>query len=186
MRVVDIKIDPFNPESVDRAIKIIREHAEWVERTLKLLIEELVKFGENEAINRVEHIDTGETLNSITGYTFAAGRHGNVGVVVAGGHAVWIEFGTGVYYNAGDAYPERPEGIVGIGEYGQGKGNQDFWLYPTDDERLALRRPNGDPVIMDSGKYLAGTHGIPQNMFMWYTAQEMHNKVPEFARSLFV
>ena len=51
--------------------------------------------------------------------------------VIAKGATVWfIEFGTGVFYNKNEAYPGvRPPGVLGIGEYGQGKGKRMGWVY---------------------------------------------------------
>ena len=186
MRVKTIKIDPLNPESIRIAAAEVRAYRDWVVRTTNLLVEELLKFGKNEAIFQLDHIDTGETLASIDYDTYFAGRNNKCGVVVAGGHAVWIEFGTGVYNNGGESYPgTRPEGIVGIGQYGKGKGSKPVWLYPTADERWAMRDRDGNPRILEDGMYLARTHGIPANAFMWLTSERIREVLPEYARGLF-
>lgn len=47
-----------------------------------------------------------------------------------GEEVAFVEFGTGVTYNSGSPYPvPRPEGIVGIGEYGYGMGKMPEWSY---------------------------------------------------------
>ena len=186
MRKVQITIDPFDEASIKRAKARIDEYRKWIQDTLNQLMDIIAEFGKIEAINRVAHIDTGETLNSIDGYSYFAAYRKKDAMIVAGGAAIWIEFGTGVFHNEPDEYPERPPGIGGIGEYGQGQGeNPEGWYYPTDRVELALRRENGTPVRMRSGQYLAHTRGMPQNMFMWNTAQEILRKIPALAKEVF-
>ncbi len=89
--------------------------------------------------------------------------------IVAEGHAVaFIEFGAGVYHNPGEPYPDlRPAGIVGIGEYGQGKGKQNTWVF---------RDEAGEKVF---------THGNPAAMPMWYASEEMRSKITQIAKEVF-
>lgn len=182
-----IRINLFDPRSLDRARHKILEYRRWVLDTLNELMDVLAEFGEIEAINRVAHIDTGETLDSIHGYTHFATANKKEAIIVAGGAAVWIEFGTGIIANPVDLHPNRPPGIVGIGEYGHGQGGDTDrgWYYPTDRPELALARPNGQPVRMRSGMYLAYTRGMPQNLFMWNTAMEIARQAPAIAKEVF-
>ena len=55
-------------------------------------------------------------------------------VITAKGDAVcFIEFGAGVYHNTAEPYPNpRPEGVVGIGEYGKGYGKRKAWGFYND------------------------------------------------------
>ena len=89
--------------------------------------------------------------------------------IVASGHAVaFIEFGSGVYHNTGEPYPDpRPEGIVGIGEYGKGYGKRQTWVYRDD---------AGEKVF---------THGNPAAMPMWYASEEMRSKITQIAKEVF-
>ena len=89
--------------------------------------------------------------------------------IVASGHAVaFIEFGSGVYHNTGEPYPDpRPDGIVGIGEYGKGYGKRQTWVYRDD---------AGEKVF---------THGNPAAMPMWYASEEMRSKITKIAREVF-
>lgn len=89
--------------------------------------------------------------------------------IVAEGHAVaFIEFGAGVYHNSGEPYPDpRPEGIVGIGEYGKGYGKRQAWGYKDD---------SGELVI---------THGNPAAMPLWYASEEMRNNILKIAKEVF-
>ena len=89
--------------------------------------------------------------------------------IVASGHAVaFIEFGSGVYHNTGEPYPDpRPEGIVGIGEYGKGYGKRQTWVY---------RDGAGEKVF---------THGNPAAMPLWYASEEMRSKIEKIAKEVF-
>ena len=89
--------------------------------------------------------------------------------IVASGHAVaFIEFGSGVYHNTGEPYPDpRPEGIVGIGEYGKGYGKRQTWVY---------RDEAGEKVF---------THGNPAAMPLWYASEEMRSKIEKIAKEVF-
>lgn len=53
-------------------------------------------------------------------------------IVWRGSQLPFIEFGAGVHFNgrSTDPAPERYDyGMVGIGEYGRGLGNRDYWYY---------------------------------------------------------
>lgn len=127
----------------------------------------MCEFGEDYAINLVGHIDTGETINSIKGY-----RQDDKGVIVAGGNAIWLEFGTGVKHNGGvGSYPHplaSKLGMSAIGTYGAGHGaDKNGWYYPSED-----------------GEW-KHTYGIEANMFMYRTAQELINQFPDMAMEVF-
>lgn len=81
--------------------------------------------------------------------------------IVAEGKAVaFIEFGSGVYHNPGEPYPNpRPDGIVGIGEYGKGYGKRQAW---------GFRDESGELVV---------TRGNPAAMPMWYASEEMRKAI---------
>lgn len=129
------------------------------------LIERLAEIGVREASVRFTTAmydgtnDTSVTLETISnGYA-----------IVAEGQAVaFIEFGSGVYHNTGEPYPNaRPEGIVGIGEYGKGYGKRQAWGY---------RDESGEVVV---------THGNPAAMPMWYASEEMRNNIAKIAQEVF-
>jgi hypothetical protein len=155
----------LSEESIKAAIKELNAYKRELNKKVQALIDAMVAHGEDYAINQVGHVDTGETLSSIHGY-----RDGNKGVVVAGGNAIWLEFGTGVRHNGsagGSPHPVGAELGMTIGEYGQGKGaNPNGWWYY-----------DGDKV--------KHTYGIPANMFMWRTARELERVAPELAREVF-
>lgn len=101
--------------------------------------------------------------------------------IVASGNAVcFIEFGSGVHYNAGGAYPiPKPSGVSGIGQYGHGYGADDSWSYAGDPGT------NGKPYTNALGQERVLTHGNPARMPMYMALSEMHDEVERIAREVF-
>lgn len=160
-----MKIDiDLTARSIESAIKKLRDYENILNWKLDELISRMCGDGVDYAINQVGHVDTGETLNSIQWYSNGVDH----GVIVAGGAAIWIEFGTGVYRNPdGAPHPKRSElGMSGIGEFGT-KGQQNSWAYLGDDGQIHK------------------THGIKSNQFMYKTALMLQEKFPELAREVF-
>lgn len=163
-----ITISSLSEAAIDQAIKELEAYKKSIKERTEKLIEVMCQLGEYYAVTHVEHIDTGETISSIHGY-----RKGNKGYIVAGGNAVWIEFGTGVVANnvgAGSyVHPlGQKAGMAAIGTYGKGNGaNQDGWYYYDADYRLKH------------------TFGIKANMFMYNTARELERQFPDLARGVF-
>ena len=163
---MNIKVNIFDPKSIDKAIKELNKYKKEVERKTLELLDRMLEHGEDYAINSVAHIDTGETVSSIMGY-----RNGDKGVIVAGGNAVWIEFGTGVKKNGSAGSSPHPKGEelgMKIGGYGQGKGAD----------------PNGWYYLGDDGE-VKHTFGIEANMFMYKTSLELQTLCPDLAREVF-
>ncbi len=154
----------LSKKSIDQAIKELERYKQWVNEKTKQLCERLALIGAHEASVRFAnaiydgdndvHIEVGPTENGW--------------VIKANGQAVcFIEFGAGVYHNPAEPYPNpRPEGIVGIGEYGKGQGKRQAWGFYND----------GELVI---------THGNPAAMPMWYVTQEMEREVRRIAQEVF-
>lgn len=152
----------LTPQGIDAAIREIKRNRLEVDKKVQELISVMVAEGEDYAINTVGHVDTGETLASIHGY-----REGNKGVIVAGGAAIWLEFGTGVIRNS-ERHPKADElGMKAWGEYGKGHGKDpNGWYYPD-------------------GEGWSHTYGIEANMFMYHTAQYLKQIFTEKAREVF-
>ena len=155
----------LSASSIDDAIKELKSFRKSIDYKKDKLLEELGKIGVKEASVRFTTAmydgvnDSSVTLKSSkNGYT-----------IIASGHAVaFIEFGAGVYHNSGDPYPDpRPDGIVGIGEYGKGYGKRQAWGY---------RNESGELTI---------THGNPAAMPMWYASEEMRSKIEKIAKEVF-
>lgn len=166
---------PLSLEGLEKAAEWLEEYAsKQLPKYCRDLISQMCKQGESWAVNLLGHIDTGETLSTIVGY-----RKGNKGVIVAGGNAVWIEFGTGVIANEGNApHPKAAE------------FNMSPWgTYVWSEQKSVPPRPHGgDPdgwyYKGDDGRYHR-TYGIPSNRFMYNTAQILRKAYPAMAKEIF-
>ncbi len=166
-KVITVRLDPG---SVNRAIQELKAHKAQLEKDMQTLIDKMCADGADYAINQVGHVDTGETLSSIMGY-----RNGNKGVIVAGGNAIWIEFGTGMTKNAGNIHPPTADGWTPapFGTYGKGHGaDPGGWWYPE----------SGD--VNDPGRWIH-TYGIQGNQFLYKTALYLQQQYPDMAREVF-
>lgn len=154
----------LSEESTKAAIKEVSRYKKWVDEKTKLLIEKLAIIGAQEASVRFASAMY-DGNNDVTVEVSPTDRGW---VITASGEAVaFIEFGSGVYHNPGEPYPlPRPQGIVGIGEYGKGMGKRQAWGYYD----------NGELVI---------TRGNPAAMPMWYATEEMRREVLRVARDVF-
>lgn len=161
-RVIEIGL---GSKSIRSAIQELKSYRDSLDAKVDKLLEELAYIGVQEASFRFTTAiydgvnDTNVTLEPIAnGYC-----------IKAEGHAVFfIEFGAGVYHNPGEPYPDpRPNGVVGIGEYGDGKGKRQAWYYKGEPGSNGEVQPNG----------AVKTHGNPAAMPMWYASEEMQDAI---------
>lgn len=150
--------------SINKAIKELRDYKAWVQKKSDELTERLAKIGAMEATVRFSSAyydgdkDVAVSVEDIP----------NGWKIVASGNSVFfIEMGAGVYYNGSEPYPNRPPGVSGIGEYGQGKGKQDTWGYYGSNGELKL------------------THGTPAAMPMHHASLVMEQEIKRIAREVF-
>lgn len=98
-------------------------------------------------------------------------RQGDVMYVIAeGAEAVFIEFGTGVFFNGSAGSSPHPDGValgMTIGNYGLGNGKKEAWAY-TDE--------NGDIVV---------TRGTPAAMPMYRSMRDVANNIYDIAKGVF-
>ena len=155
----------LDKQDIDRAIKELNAYKREFLRKEKQLLEGLANIGIKEASVRF----TTAMYDGVNDVSVRLDTTKNGYAIVAEGQAVaFIEFGAGVYHNTGEPYPNpRPNGIVGIGEYGKGKGKRKAWGYVSED---------GEVVI---------TRGNPAAMPMWYASEEIKNSVLRVAREVF-
>jgi hypothetical protein len=155
-RVISMKL---SSESMRNAIAELKAYRNSLDAKTDKLLEKLAYIGVKEASVRFTTAmydgvnDSSVTLEPIKdGYCIKA----------EGKAVAFIEFGAGVYHNSGEPYPNpRPDGIVGIGEYGKGHGKRQAWGFKDE---------SGELVI---------THGNPAAMPMWYASEEMRNAIKE-------
>ena len=153
-RVISMKM---SSSSIQDAIDELKFYRSSLEHKTNKFLEELAYIGVKEAsIRFTTAMYDGVNDSSVTLKPISGGY-----CIVAEGHAVaFIEFGSGVYHNPGEPYPApRPDGIVGIGEYGKGYGKRQAW---------GFRDESGELVV---------TRGNPAAMPMWYASEEMRNAI---------
>ena len=165
MSVVKVIEMGLSTSSIAKAIKELKEFRDSLEAKKNTLLERLGEIGVHEASVRF----TTAMYDGVNDSHVSLETTDNGYAIVAAGHAVaFIEFGAGVYHNSGDPYPgPRPEGIVGIGEYGKGYGKRQTWVF---------RDEAGEKVF---------THGNPAAMPLWYASEEMRSKITQIAKEVF-
>lgn len=166
-----VSIDLMSPRSVDAAVSKINAYIRKLQRLAEELPKALAGFGVTRAeirySNAVGNIFLSGSWETPFIDVHAEPIDGGWAVVANGEQVCFVEFGAGVYYNGDDSYlGERPEGIVGIGEYGEGKGKRPFWVYVDDDGEKHY------------------TQGTPANNTLFFTAQEMRSVIEEAARKI--
>lgn len=165
----------LNANSIDSAIAELELLKQDIQKTIHNFLQYLLDYGVTIAKANVKNIDTGATLNSIKGMFI----NNDKGVIIAGANAIWLEFGTGVYWNKSNYPMPLPSGISEIGNYGKGHGKLDGWFYPSTDPRYELVDKNG------FGRGIAYTHGIKANKFLYETLVALRTHTPKWAKSWF-
>jgi hypothetical protein len=99
-------------------------------------------------------------------------------VLATGQSVTFIEFGTGITY--ADDHPLAQQMGMIRGEYGQGKGKQDTWVYYGEPGTMGewLRTTSG-------GEYAIRTHGNPANRCMYDASKDMRNNIIKIAKEVF-
>lgn len=155
----------LSPSSIDNAIKQLEQYKNNIDRKLDELTNRLALIGAKVAQVRFTNaIYDGDNDVHVSVEKTDKGYK-----IVASGQAVaFIEFGAGVYHNGKEPYPNpKPEGIVGIGEYGKGMGKRQAWGYRDDSGVLHI------------------TKGNPAAMPLWYASEEMRKMIEKIAREVF-
>lgn len=153
--------------SFEEAAEYLEKYKAELKRKAELVVESMLKSGEDYAINAMGHIDTGETISSLMGY-----RKGNRGILLVGGNAIWLEFGTGVIANDYASYPHpraQNLGMRAIGTYGEGHGSD----------------PNGWFYYNEERGQVEHTYGITATRFFYNTAQMLRREYPKLAKEIF-
>lgn len=155
----------LNEEGINRAIKELKQYKQKFLEKEKRLLEGLAEIGIKEASVRF----TTAMYDGTNDVSVKLDETKNGYVIVAEGEAVaFIEFGAGVYHNTSEPYPNpRPQGVVGIGEYGKGHGKQKAWGYIDENDEVVI------------------TRGNPAAMPMWYASEEIKNSVLRIAKEVF-
>ena len=157
MKKISLSLDE---KSITAAIKEVEKYKAWVQKKTEQLCERLALIGAKEA--SVRFTTAMYDGNNDVEVTVSPNKNG---WMITAKAVAFIEFGSGVYHNTAEPYPNpRPEGIVGIGEYGKGYGKRRGWVY------------------YDENKNKVFTRGNPAAMPMWYASQEILNSVTQIAK----
>jgi hypothetical protein len=155
----------LNTKSINNAIYELKVYKAWINAKKDELLKRLASIGVKEASVRF----TTAIYDGVNDVSVQLDRTVDGYCITAKGKAVaFIEFGAGVYHNPGEPYPDpRPEGIVGIGEYGKGHGKRQAWGYKDEAGELVI------------------TRGNPAAMPMWYASEEMRSAVAQIFKEVF-
>ena len=116
--------------------------------------------------------------------------NGNKATITATGQAVqFLEFGSGVTYNSPRDYPNdlysTPPSVVGIGEYGLGRGKKPRWAVSTKTHPEVV---GGEPIISrKTGKahpYSVWSKGNPPARAMYAADKEIRKMVPQLMKEV--
>lgn len=164
----------LDPESINAAVKELRDYAKWVQRKAEELRNRIAYFIAKDA-SAVFNTAVADDLigeDAVTGSVdVSVEDNGNVTLVIASGEdAVFMEFGAGVYYNGAVGSSPNPIGAglgFTIGSYGKGNGAKDVWGYRGQDGEIHL------------------THGTPASMPMYRAMMSVINDIVQIAREVF-
>lgn len=156
-----IEIDPFDKDSIAKAIKGLQEYKQWVLAKEAELRNRLAGIGAS-----VASIQFARAIyNGTNDVTVRVDNTGGVAVICAEGSAVaFIEFGAGIKHGYG--HPEAGKFGVGPGTYPEGKGhwdNEHGWWY---------------------GHNLH-TYGNPPAMAMYQAREQMVEQLTQIAKAVF-
>lgn len=163
----------LSKQGIDKAIKELTKYKQEFLTKEQKLMEGLANIGVREASIRF----TTAMYDGVNDSSVTLDKTSDGYAIVASGQAVaFIEFGTGVYHNSAEPYPNpRPAGVVGIGEYGQGKGKRRAWYYKGE--------PGTNGEVLNNG--VVKTRGNPAAMPMWYASEEMRRSILQVVREVF-
>ena len=160
-----IQVDVFDENSVKQAVKQINKYKRDILKKEQMLLQRLEQYGATRvSIGFARSVFTEDQEPIVVSSYFASN---NVVCIQANGKDVaFVEFGAGVRFGQG-YQGERPEGIVGIGEYGKGRGkNPKGWWYSKDGE----------------SKH---SYGNPPAQVFYNTMNDLAEKVEDIAREVF-
>lgn len=157
-----IQVNPYDKKSVKAAIKQLQEYKrDMLQTKCDEFTRRLAETGREIASMRFESAE----YDGDNDVTVSVSGDGSSLKVVANGKAVcFIEFGSGVARGGGYPADRKPEGIVGLGQYGKGHG------------------ATGEPWYYAHGKK---SDGNPPAMAMLNARDTMVEMVTQIAREVF-
>lgn len=163
-----IRINPFDPDSIDAAIKELEKRKREIHKCAEELTRLLTNLGVEKARDLVP-VDTGVAQSSIIGYIDDAE---GIGIIRAGGYCKYIEFGTGVRGRE-SPHPSAEYKAIMQWAYNSGatifttKNGKEGWYYPVGDGTWRF------------------TEGMPSRPFLYETAQYLRKEAKRLAKEVF-
>lgn len=176
-----LTINVFDENSVEQALTALDSYRRTFEQRVSTFTNRLATELQDEAqqIFATSVIDDGSEIvdkKVITKYRNAnvdvsvKSESGNTVVVIATGEdAVWVEFGTGIYFNGASGGSPHPNGSklgMVIGGYGKGHGKRKTWGYYE------------DGVVQL-------THGVPAQLPLYRATISVCDRIAEIGREVF-
>lgn len=159
-----ITVNPFDPKSVDNALRELEQYKKWVQEKEEILRHRLAMLGAS-----VASIEFSRAIYSgANDVTVRVEENGKKATIFAEGSAVlFIEFGSGEKYGGG--YPQAGKFGYGPGTYSDGPNGKGHW---------------NDP---DGWYYAHGQHtfGNPPAMAMLHTRDAIVEQLTKIAREVF-
>lgn len=172
-----IKVDIFNPKSIQNCIKQIESYRDDLPRKCQEICRRLAEEGVRVADAAINSVSIGKTITLTTDIN--PSKMGCRAIMKMTGRetrtedgrifytALGIEFGSGIYYNK-TANPKSAEFNMGVGTFpGQTHAFQDKWYYLGDD-----------------GEWHA-SHGVQASMPMYHAFSEMTKSVDKIVKEVF-
>lgn len=166
----------LSTSSIAKAVQELKEYRESIERKTQELarrVAELLETKVSEGFGGASadiYFNKEASESESPDCTIGTDGDGNSYIVWAkGDDAIFVEFGTGVYYNGSAGSSPHPKGAelgFTIGSYGKGLGKRKTWGFKR------------DGVV-----YL--THGIPAAMPMYNAAQAVAQEIESIAKEVF-
>ena len=159
-------------KGVQQTVDALERYKRYINERLRIFAEALAEYGVGIArvrFGRAQYDGTNDVQVKAPEW-----RGDTLCVRAVGRTVLFIEFGTGVHYEA-ESHPQAGEFGFVRGGYGQHRGRNDSWRY------------RGEPGTngVEVGNGIIKTHGNPANRCMYETAEEMRNSITQIAKEVF-
>lgn len=169
-----IRIDVFDPASIDAAVHELQEYKKRLERKADELRNRVAELIREKAQTDFYYAIADDLINEeavIGSVDVVVDDRGDYTLVIANGEdAVFMEFGAGVYHNGSVGSSPNPLGAglgYTIGSYGLGNGAKNVWGFRGADGEIHL------------------THGTPASMPMYKALTSVAQDIENIAREVF-
>ena len=170
-----IRVDVMSPESIEAAVRELRDYAKWVEskaEELRKRVAYLIATNARDIFNYAQAEDLiGEGFVSGSVEVKVKPDEGGVTLVIADGEdAVFMEFGAGVYHNGPVGSSPNPLGAdlgFTIGSYRKSHPEKEVWGFYGADGKVHI------------------THGTPASMPLYRSVQAVVGNIVQIAREVF-